>query len=140
MVVVALLILGLRRILIKASIRRSMLNPFEGFTALVAVPGCWFYMIEITRPGNLRQTFWSTYGTVFVLEMIVSGVLLYFLRNRSLWWGILLFMFHYAFWVFVMGGINGALGFASIMLSPVFPLSGIVWLRYMKTQQFLQGT
>ena len=135
--VIALFTMGLRRILIRANLRQHMLDSFAGFTALVAVPGCWFYMIEITRPGSMRQTFWSTYGTLFVLEIVVSGVLLYLYRHRSLWWGSLLFIFHYAFWLCVMGRISGAPSITALILSPIFPLSGVIWLRYAKAQHAL---
>ena len=131
MTVVGVFIFGLWRLLRRIRVGRFIRGPFAGFTALTAVPSCWFYMIEITRPGpELRQSFWPTCGAFFALEMTAAIVLVYLLRKRSLWWGTSIFVVHYILWVCVMGAISGPPNFASVVLSPIFPLSGIVWLRY----------
>jgi hypothetical protein len=131
MIVVGAFIFGLGRLLRRTPVGHFVLGPIAGFTALAAVPGCWFYMIEITRPGpELRQSFWPTCGAFFALEMTAAVVLVYLFRKRSLWWGTLIFVVHYLVWVCVMGAISGPPNFGSVVLSPIFPLSGIVWFRY----------
>ena len=82
--VVAVLFM-LLRISARNPIGQVVLHPLAGITTLIAVPGFWFYIVEITRPGpELHETFWGTYGVFFALEMSVAGAVLYLEKTVDL--------------------------------------------------------
>jgi ABC-type Na+ efflux pump permease subunit len=127
---VALLVLGLRWIVSRTRIAQFLLDPMAGITAILAVPTCWFCMLEITRPEpQMRQRFWSTCGILFILEIGATAALVFFIGKRSFRWGIVIFAAHYLLWGYVIVGLSGPPNVTSLVLSPIFPLSGVAWLR-----------
>jgi hypothetical protein len=131
MIGVALLLFGFRRMLARTVVGQFMLDPLSGVTALIATPGCWFYIIEITRPRpEFHQSFWLTYGLTFALEMGLVGLSMYLVRGYSLWLAALLILLHSTLWVYVVASVSGAPNISSVVLSPIFPLAGLAWLWY----------
>lgn len=127
---IALVVLGIRRMLSGTRLGAALLNPLAGITALALVPGCWFYIVEVTQlePG-MRHNFVATYGLFFALEVILMATLVYLLGQRSLWSGMLIFTIHYLVCMSVMLVVTGPPNITSLLISPIFPLSGIMWLR-----------
>jgi hypothetical protein len=128
----ALLSLVVLRIVERTPCRRLVLEVVAGITAVLAVPACWLYIVQATWSIYDTGTVWGNYGYMFVLEIAVVGVALYFARGRAPLWGILAFLLHYIFWVFVIGRRSGPSTFGSILISVVFPCSGIAWLAYVR--------
>lgn len=127
----AAIVFGFWKMLAHTRIAGFVVDPLPGITALLAVPGCWLYLIEITRPGpQFQQGLWTSYGLFFAVEMCVAGILVCVVKSRGLWLGGLVFICHYALWIYVIGRVSGIPSLSSILLSVVFPLSGIAWLRY----------
>jgi hypothetical protein len=127
---ISLLVLALRWIAARTAVVQ-FLDPLSGITAVLAVPTCWFYMVEITRPElQMRQSFWPTWGVFFLLEVSATLALAFVIGRRSFRWGILVFIAHYLLWEYVIIGFSGPPNVSALLLSPIFPLSGIAWLRY----------
>ncbi len=139
--VFAALVLGIALILhlfVRLSTRTAtgqlVLARMSGMASLVAVPGCWLYIVHATWPVSESRTFWGTCGYVSLLEIVVASGLLYFVRNQAIWRGTLVFALQYVFWVVlvVREGRSLAPVAVSIPLSLVFPCSGFAWLRYVR--------
>jgi hypothetical protein len=109
-------------------------HPASAITTLIAVPGCWLYIVRATCRGSEPRTFWASYGYAFILEAAVASALVYLSRNQSNSRGTLVFTLHYIFWVgLVLRDRNWLAPVAvSIPLSPVFPCSRFAWLRYVQ--------
>ena len=131
MALAALLVFVSLRVISGTRFGQFVLGPLGLFCGLMVVPGCWFMMVEFTRPGPaLAQTFWSTYGILFFSEAGMISLLLFLARSWSLWWNGLMFILHSGFWVYIMLDRSGAPTVTSLLFLPVFPMSGIAWLRY----------
>ncbi len=129
---IALLLYLLVRLLARTAASRLVLSPISGIAALIAVPGCWLYIVHATWSIYDHGTFWGTYGYVFVVEIAVVSGILYLVRNQPIWRGTLIFVLHYVFWVLVMGERSGPTTNIALVLSIVFPCSGLAWLRYIR--------
>jgi hypothetical protein len=131
MISVALIVLAFRRMLERTRIAQFILDPVAGITALLAVPGLWFYMIEITRPEpELRETFWSTYGILLPVEIGIGAILVFLVGKRLFWCGTGIFVAHCLLWGWVISRLSAPPTMTAIILAPIFPLSGIAWLWY----------
>jgi hypothetical protein len=119
----------------RSSVGQLVFAPMAGLAALIAVPGCWLYIVHATWGVYDQGTFWQSYGFVSALEIAAVGLLLYFVRRRSMRWSILAFALHYIFWIVAMGGRSGVPVVVSIPLSLVFPCSGVAWMRYVRALQ-----
>jgi hypothetical protein len=106
----------------------------SGITALIAVPGAWFYVVNTTRRVSDPDMFWGTSGYIFLLEVTIVGGLIYLLRNQPVWRGTFVFALHYLFWVFIVvcDGHFLAPSVMSVLLSFLFPYSGFAWLGYFR--------
>lgn len=138
---IGLFMYGLVRALGRITISNLILPPISGLAALVAVPGCWLYIVHATWNRYDPGTFWGSFGLLFLLEAAVAGTFIYFLRNQPVWRGTVVFAFHYLFWVFLVvrqGRVLAAVTLA-VPLSLVFPWSGYAWLRYVQKSR-LQST
>lgn len=137
-----LLIFLLVRLIARSIARRSIFAVISGLTALVALPGCWLYIVYVTWGLDDPLPFWDTYGSISVLEIAIAAGFLYLVRDQAIWCGILVFSLHYIFWVLVIGGRDYGAFIApvtmSIPLSVVFPISGFVWLRYVRALPSLE--
>jgi hypothetical protein len=105
-----------------------------GLAALVAVPGCWLYIVHATWNRYDAGTFWGSFGLIFLLEAAAAGVLVYIFRNQAVWQGTLVFVLHYLFWIFLVvrqGRVLAAITLA-VPISLVSPCSGYAWLRYVR--------
>lgn len=130
---VALLLFLLLRLTARASHLRVVLAPVIGIAVVVAVPSCWLYIVKVTGVGLAEpQTFWKGYGAVFLIETATIGGILYLVRKGPIWLGALVFVFHYIFWVLVIGVRSGPVTITAMVLSLVFPCSGFAWLRYIQ--------
>jgi hypothetical protein len=127
---VALLLYLLVHFFVRAAARRIVFAAIAGIAALIAVPGCWLYIVHATWSIYDPGTFWGTYGYISVLEIAVAGGVLYLVRGGAVGWGILAFALHYIFWVLVIGERSAAPVLVSIPLSLVFPCSGLAWFFY----------
>jgi hypothetical protein len=130
--VVALVVYSLVLLLGRTSAGQLLLAPVSAITTLIAVPGCWLYIVHATWRGSEPRTFWASYGYAFILEAAVASGLVYLFRNQSNWRGTLVFALHYIFRVgLVLWDRDWLAPVAiSIPLSLVFPCSGFAWLRY----------
>lgn len=130
---VALLLFSLLRLAARASRLRVVFAPLIGIAVVIAVPSCWLYIVKVTGAGLVEpQTFWKSYGAVFLIETATIGGILYLVRKGPVWAGTIVFIFHYIFWVFVMGGRSGPVTTTAMVFSLVFPCSGFAWLRYVQ--------
>jgi hypothetical protein len=129
---VALILYLLARAFEKTVIVDLTFVSVSGFAALAAVPGSWFYIVNMTRRVSDPDTFWGTSEYAFLLETTVVGGFIYLMRNHAIWRGTVMFGLHYFFWVFVVmrDGHFLAPVDASVPLSLLFPCSGFAWLRY----------
>ena len=111
-----------------------LLSAIPAVTALIAVPGCWLYIVHATWRSSDLTTFWGRYGYFFILEAALAVGFIYLVRYQPIWRGTVLFALHYAFWVFLVLRDGNWLVYVtvSIPLSFVFPCSGIAWLRYVQ--------
>lgn len=134
---IALFLYLLVRSMVRTDAGGLVFTPISGITALIVVPGCWLYIVRATWPAFEAGSFWGTYGYISVLEMAVASGLVYLVRKQATWRGTLVFALHFVFWlvlVLVVGHGNFLAPIAvSIPLSLVFPCSGFVWLRYIRT-------
>jgi hypothetical protein len=115
---------------------RRVFVVISGIAALVAVPGLWLYIVHATWQPSETDTFWGTYGYIFIFETALAGVFI-FPRNQAVWRSSIVFVAHYIFWiVFVIreGNVIAPI-VMSIPLSLVFPFAGYAWLRYVGVQR-----
>jgi hypothetical protein len=133
---VALLLYFLVRLCVRSIRATVFFAAASGLAALIAVPCCWLYIVHAT--WGFRDSFLSFegYGSTCLSELVIAAGLVYFFRDRALWYGTVAFTLHYAVWIVVIGerdhGNFIAPVLASLPLSIVFPLSGFVWLRYVR--------
>jgi len=121
------------RLLTRGSPSREMFAPLSGMAALIAVPACWLYIVHATWNTYYEpKTFGETYGLVSILEVVVICALVYFVRNQPLWRGAVVFGCHYIFWMVLMLR-HLSLPVVGLPLSFVFPGSGLLWLRYIRS-------
>lgn len=112
---------------------RSFFNVLAGASALVAVPFCWLYIVHATWLNYEPRNFWDACGIRSALELSAAVALLYVVRNRSIWYGVVLVALHFVWWVFAVCQLDDGAFVAgvnlSLPLSLVFPIAGLVWLR-----------
>lgn len=118
----------------KSGNAKSMFATVSGLSAIAAVPVCWLYVVHATWGDP--PTFWSTYGTIGILELTAAVGLVYLVRDRPLWNGAVVLVLHFGFWVVAVverdfGNFIAPVD-ASLPLSFVFPFSAIAWLRYLQ--------
>ena len=132
---VTVLLYFLVRLCVRSNRATVFFAATSGLAALIAVPCCWLYIVHATW-GFRDSLSFAGYGTTCFLELVIAGGLIYFFRDRALWYGTVVFTLHYAVWIVVIGerdyGTFIAPVLASLPLSIVFPLSGFVWLRYVR--------
>jgi hypothetical protein len=139
------LVLFLLRLIAETAAYRVILSRVAGVTALLALPGCYLCVLKLTwewPSGRLLEPsypFWqSSRLIIFASEILCLSVLFGIYRKRSIpaWILRLLLFLHCAFWVLVLlpeVGISMYRIYAPYFLLLAFPLSGIVWLHYLKT-------
>jgi hypothetical protein len=143
----ASLVLLLLRITTGRSGYRIMLSRVAGATALFAMPACFLLVLGLTWKWRSEPLSVPSYPIwqnprliVFAAEILSFGIL-FGIRNRHsipAWILNTLLSLHYAFWVAVLlpeVRISMYTLYAPYFLLLLFPLSGIVWLRYLKTPQ-----
>ena len=145
---VASIVLFLLRFSAGTSAYRLALSRFAGLTALFAAPVCYLCVSRLTgkwasEPFSMRHyTFWkSSPPIVFAAEILCLGILFAIYRKLRLSTRTsCAFLFvHYAYWVMVLwpeAWISTHRLYAPYLLVLAFPLSGIVWLRYLKSLDF----
>lgn len=108
----------------------------SGLSALISVPCCWLYIVHATWGLQYSFLSFARYGTTCLSELVIAAGLLYLFWDRALWLSTVVFIVHYAVWIVIIGerdnGTFIAPALASLPLSIVFPLSGFVWLRYVR--------
>jgi hypothetical protein len=141
----ASLVLLLLRITNGRSGYRIMLSRVAGVTALFAMPACFLLVLGLTWKWPSEPLSVPSYPIwqnprliVFVAEILSFGILFGIRNRRSIpaWILNTLLFLHYAFWVPVLlpeVRISMYTLYAPYFLLFLFPLSGIVWLRYLKT-------
>ena len=141
---VAALVSLLLRLTAGTSAYRVVLRRVAGLSALFGVPFCYLYVSKRTwnwasEPFSMRHyTFWqSAPPIVFAGEILCVGILFAIYRKRSIptWTSGVFLLVHYAFWVLVLWSevrINLYRLYAPHLLLLFFPLSGIVWLLYVR--------
>ena len=145
---VASLVLLLLRIIDGTSPYRLILSRVACLTAFFATPACYLYISKLTWNWasvlfSVRHyTFWqSAPAIVFVAEILCLGILFAIYRKRPItaWTSRILLFFHYAFWVLVVWPevwVSTQRLYAPYLLVLAFPLSGILWLSYLKSLDF----
>ncbi|PYU12981.1 MAG: hypothetical protein DMG37_11660 [Acidobacteria bacterium] len=145
---VASLVLLLLRLIAGTSSYQLILSRIAGLTAFFTTPACYLYISKLTwnwasAPFSVRHyTFWqSAPAIVFVAEIFCFGILFAIYRKRPItaWTSRILLFFHYAFWVLVVWPevwVSTQRLYAPYLLVLAFPLSGILWLHYLKSLDF----
>ena len=145
---VAALVSLLLRLTAGTSAYRVVLRRVAGLSALFGVPFCYLYVSKRTwnwasEPFSMRHyTFWqSAPPIVFAGEILCVGILFAIYRKRSIptWTSGVFLLVHYAFWVLVVWPevwVSTQRLCAPYLLVLAFPLSGILWLSYLKSLDF----
>ena len=142
----AAILLLLTRITAGSSLRRILLRRVAGITALFAVPTCFFCALRPTGlPETLPSWLWgnvlfeafsgNVLLTAFVAEIACLAALFIVRRYISYWAIGILLALHYAMWLVVLWPripVTFHLLMVPFILVWVFPLSGLVWLLYLK--------
>jgi hypothetical protein len=89
--VIALIVYLLILLINKIDFGRLVLTSASGVAVLIAVLGCWLYIVHATWNSYEPRTLWDTYGYKSVLEIAAAGGLLYVVRNQEVWRGTLVF-------------------------------------------------
>jgi hypothetical protein len=138
-------VLLLLRIAGRTSAYRAALGRVAGVTALLALPACYLCVLGLTWKWPSESfsvpsyPFWQNSRLmVFAAEILCLGILFRIHHRRSIpaWILNTLLFLHYAFWVVVLlpeVRISMYTLYTPYFLLLIFPLSGIPWLRYLKT-------
>lgn len=142
----AAFLLFLLRLVAGTSAYQLILGRVAGLTALFALPVCYLYSANLIwkrASGRLSMgpyTFWLSVPQIFLgAEILCLGILFAMYRKRSIpdWTSRGLLCVHYAFWVFVLwpeDRVSLYRLYAPYLLVLAFPLSGILWLRYLRSE------
>lgn len=103
-----------------------------GVTALMALPGCWSFVLKMQSPESVEGiTLWY----VSILETTLICGFLFFVRRWSMpaWCGVLFLASHYGFWGWVIWPeFSRHFGPMGPVVALVSPFSGLVWAAYVR--------
>jgi len=145
-VAAAVLLFFLLRLTAGTFMYRTILSPVAGLFDILAVPAGYLYVLKSTWHLNEflpppSTSFWhSPLLAIFGAELLCISILICVYRTRplSLWVIGFLIVLHYGFWVVVLWPYIPTYVqrlFAPNFLLFVSPLSGVVWLVYLKSSQ-----